>query len=83
MAGVGSVHIGKAFDRFGKIGDGLVSVAMFNAVPDTMLDVSFQHHLTGFVQRRFSRVDLGQHILARHVLIDHPVDRLNLADNFF
>ena len=56
---------------------------MLDAVPDTVLDVSLQHHLAAAVKGGFRRVDLGQHILAGDVLVDHPVNGLYLADDLF
>ena len=41
-----------------------------------------EHHLPAPVQRRFRGVDLGEHILAGHVLVHHAVDGLHLADYF-
>ena len=35
------------------------------------------------MQRGFGRIDLRKNILTRHVLVYHPVDCLNLPDNFF
>ena len=57
------LHIGESFHRFCEIFDGFVCVAMLDAVPDTVLDVSLQNDLTGFVQRRFCRTDLRKDIL--------------------
>ena len=45
-----SIHVGKALHRLGEILDGLVRVSVLDAVSDTVLDVSLQHHLARFVQ---------------------------------
>ena len=56
---------------------------MLDAVPDAVLDMPFQDHLAAAVQRGFGGVDLCQHILARHILVDHTVNRLHLPDDLF
>ena len=53
----------------------------YTHLPDAMLDVPLQNHLSHFVERRFRRIDLGQDILAGNVLLHHAVDSLDLADN--
>ena len=63
--------------------DGLISVPMLNAVPDAVLDVAFQNHLTGLVQGRLGGIDLGKNVFAGDILVDHAVNGLNLADNLF
>ena len=77
-----SLHIGEALHRLGEALNGLVGVAVLNAVPGTVLDMPLQHHLAAAVQRGLGSVDLGQYILAGHILVHHPVDGLNLADDF-
>src|SRR5699024_7110597 len=76
-------HIGKPLHRLGKAGDGLVRVPVLDAVPDAVLDVSFQHHLAAPVQGGLGGVDLAEHVLAGNILVDHPVDGLDLADDLF
>ncbi len=45
---------------FGEVGDGLVRVAVLEAIPDAVLDVPFQHHLGRPVEGGLGGVDLGQ-----------------------
>ena len=54
---------------------------MLDAVPDAVLQVALQHHLARLVQGGFGGVDLGQHVLAGHILVHHAVDGLDLADD--
>ena len=54
---------------------------MFDSVADAVLDVSLQHRLAASVEGEFGGVDLGQHILAGDVLVDHTVNGLDLADD--
>ena len=77
------LHIGKAFHCFGELFNGLVRVAVFDAVPDAMLDMSLQHHFAAAVQGRTRSVDLRENVLARNILVDHPVNGLNLTDDLF
>ena len=56
---------------------------MLDAVPDAVLDVAFQNHLTGLVQGRFGGVDLGENVFTGDILVDHAVDGLDLADDLF
>ena len=58
-------------------------LAVLDAIPDTVLDVAFQHHLPALVQGRLGRVDLGKDILAGNILVDHPVNGLHLPDDLF
>ena len=75
-------HIGKSLHCLGKAVDGLIGVAMLNAVPDTMADMSLQDHLAAAVECGFGRIDLRQNILTGDILIHHTVDRLHLPDDF-
>ena len=76
-------HIGKTFYCFRKALDGLICITMFNAIADTMFDMAFQHYFSAAVEGRFGSVDLGEHILAGNVLVNHTVNGLYLADYFF
>ena len=78
-----STHIGKPLHGLCKALNGLVRVPVLDPVPDTVLDVALQDHLSAAVERGFRGVDLGQHILARHVLVHHAVDGLYLSDDLF
>ena len=60
-----------------------IRIAMLNPIANTVLNVSFQDNLTGPMQGGFCCVDLGEDVFTGHILIDHPVDGLNLAYNFF
>ena len=55
---------------------------MFDAVADTVADMTLQNHLSCPVKGGFGSVDLGQHILSGDVLIHHTVNGLNLTDDF-
>ena len=59
-----SAHIREPFHGLGEVLNGLVGVAVLDAIPDTVLDVAFQHHLPALVQGRLGRVDLGKDVLA-------------------
>ena len=76
-------HVCKSLDGLGEVGDGLVGVAVLDAVADTVVDVPFQNDLSDLVQGGLGGVDLGEDVLAGDVLIDHAVDGLHLSDNFF
>ena len=54
---MGSAHVRKPFHRLGEAFDGLVRVAVLDAVADAMLDVSLQHDLAAAVQGGFRRID--------------------------
>ena len=56
---------------------------MLNAIADTVFDVPLKHDLSAAVKCRFGGVDLGEDILARYVLVDHPVNGLYLTNDFF
>ncbi len=78
-----SPHVGKPLYGFGKTLDGFVRISMFKTIPDTVLDVTLQHYLSTAVKGGFCGVDLSQNILAGDILVHHPVNSLNLPDNFF
>lgn len=69
-------------DRLGKIGYRLIRVAMLDPFPDTVIQVPFQNDLADLVQSAFCGVDLHQNIFARNVLVDHLIDRVDLAYDF-
>lgn len=48
-----------------------------------MMEVALQNDLSHSVERRFGRIDLGQHIFTGDILLHHTVNRLHLSDNFF
>ena len=76
-------HVCKPLDGLGEVGDGLLGVAVLDAVADTVVDVPFQNDLSDLVQGGLGSIDLGEDVLAGDVLIDHAVDGLHLSDNFF
>ena len=76
------LHISKALYRFGKFLDRRIRIAVFNAISDAVLDMPFQHNLPCFIESGFRGIDLRKDVLARNILINHPVDGLNLSDNF-
>ena len=78
-----SGHIRETFYCFCEIFNGLVRIAMLNAITDTVFDMSLQNHLAAAMQRRLRGIDLGQDILAGNILIDHAVNGLHLTDDFF
>ena len=55
---------------------------MFDPVADTVFEVAFKHHFSGFVEGGLCGVYLGEDILAGNVLVNHPVDGLDLSDDF-
>ena len=66
-----------------EIGNGLFCVSVLNPIPDTVPDMSLQHHFAAAVQGRARSVDLRENVLARNILVDHPVNGLNLTDDLF
>ena len=78
-----SGHIGKTLNCFGKVLNGFFGVAVFNAVAHAVLNMPFQHNLPYAVQCRFGGVNLHKNILAGHIFVNHSVNSLHLADNFF
>ena len=61
----------------------ITNIPMLNAVFYTMVYMTFQNNLAHFVKSGLCRVDLGEDILTGDIFVDHPVDRLNLSDDFF
>ena len=78
-----SGHIGKTLNCFGKVLNGFFCVAVFNAVAHAVLNMPFQHNLPYAVQCRFGGVNLHKNVLAGHIFVNHSVNSLHLADNFF
>ena len=76
-------HIGEPLHCLGEALDSLIRISMLDAVPDAVLDVAFQNHLTGLVQGRLGGIDLGKDVFAGDIFVDHAVDGLNLADDLF
>jgi hypothetical protein len=71
-------YAGKMLYGFGKAGYGFIGVAVFDAFPDTMLQMSLQNNLPHLMQGFFCGVYLNEEVLARDILIDHFVDCLYL-----
>ena len=44
-----SGHVGEAFHRLGKAFDGFICVSMFDAVADTVADMTLQNHLLSLI----------------------------------
>jgi hypothetical protein len=65
---------GKMLYGFGKVGYGLVGIAMFDAFPDAVVQVPLQNDLPRLVQGFFYGIYLNKNILAGDVLINHFVD---------
>ena len=72
-------HVGESLDGFGEAFDGLVGVAVLDAVAHAVLDMALEDNLSYFMKCRFCRIDLRQDILARHILI-HPYGRSPALD---
>jgi hypothetical protein len=64
---------------FGKIGYGLVGVAVFDAFFNAMAEVAFQNNLSGFMDGLFDGVYLNKNVLAGDILVNHLVYCLNLS----
>ncbi len=64
-------------------GDGLICVYVFNAITDTVPDMSFQNHFSAAVQGGFGGIDLRQNIFTRNIFINHAVNSLYLSQNLF
>ena len=76
-------HICKPLDRFCEAGDRLIHVTVFDAIPDTVINMPFEHDLSNLMKGRFGGVYLGEYILAGDIFIDHSVDCLYLSDDLF
>lgn len=76
-------HVGETFDGFCKAGNRRIRIAMLDSFADAMPDVPFEYDLSAGMQRGFCGVDLGENVLAGLVFVDHAVNRLNLAQDFF
>ena len=78
-----ALHVGKALHCLGETGYGLLRVPVLNAVAHAVTDVPFQHYLAHPVQGGFGSIDLGEDVFTGHVLVDHAVYGLYLAQNLF
>ena len=74
-----SAHVGKPLHGLGEFLNGLVGVAVLDAVAHAVLDMALEDNLSYFMKCRFYRIDLRQDILARHILI-HPYGRSPAPD---
>ena len=77
-----SDHVCKTFNSFCKFCNRFISVSVFDSVAYTVLNMALQNDLTRFVEGGFSSIDLRENVFARNVFINHPVDGLDLADDF-
>ena len=75
----GSGHVRKAFHGFGKVFDCLLSVAVFKAVADAVLDMPFQNDLSAFMQGGFGGVDLRKDIFAGDMATLDRVKNMEIA----
>ena len=74
-------HVRETLYRFGEVFNGFVCIAVFDAVPDTVLDVSLQNNLSAAVQGGFCGIDLRQNIFAGDILVDHAVAHAQLIED--
>ena len=70
------------FYRLGEFGYGLICVAVFDAVADAVVQMTFEDDLPDLVERLYRGVYLDQNILAGDILIHHFIDRVYLTDYF-
>ena len=75
------LHIRKPLHSLSKILNRLIRIPMLNTISHTMLDMPLKHNLPNLMQSRLRRIDLSQNILARNILIHHPIDRLHLPND--
>lgn len=75
-------HVREAFDRLREALYRLVRVAVLDTVAHTVVDVSLEDYLPDAVERGLRGVYLREHVLARDILVHHPVDGLYLPDDF-
>ena len=75
-------HVREAFDRLREAFYRLVRVAVLDAVAHAVVDVPLEDYLPDAVERGLRRVYLREHVLARDVLVHHPVDGFDLAYDF-
>jgi hypothetical protein len=68
--------------RFGKVGYGFVSVAVFDAFPDAMVQMTLQNDLPHLMQRAFYRVYLDKDVFAGDIFVNHFINPLNLTGDF-
>lgn len=73
----------KTLNGFREIFNCLIGVTVFDAIPDTVLDMPFQYNFSAAMERGFGGIDLRQYILAGDILVDHTVDSLYLSNDFF
>ena len=78
-----SIHICKALDCLCEVLDCLLCIPMFDAVPDTVLYMTFENNLAAAMKGRLCSVDLGEQIFAGNVLVHHTVNCLYLSNNLF
>jgi hypothetical protein len=75
-------HSRKMLNGFGKFGDGPFCVPMLDAFSNTMIQMTLQNHLSGFMQSPFGRIHLYQYILAGDILVNRLVNRFELPYDF-
>ena len=77
--GKASGHAGKMFDRSREVFNGLFRITMFDALADTVIQMSFQNQLSHLMQSGFDGIDLDQNIRTGNILIDHLIDGVELS----
>lgn len=67
--------------RLGKIRNRLFRVAVLDALPDTMVQMTLQNDLPHLMQGAFCGVDLDEDLFTGDVLIHHFVDGFDLPQD--
>lgn len=76
------LDVGKSFHCLGEFGNGLIGIAVLDAVADAMAYMSFQNNLACPVQGRLGGVNLREDVLAGNILVYHAVYSLDLSYDF-
>lgn len=71
------------FNSFGKVSNCLIDITVLYAFFDTVIKVTLQNDLTDFVKSPLGSVNLHKNIFTRDVLIDHPINSIDLTHDFF
>jgi hypothetical protein len=66
-------------DRFGKVRNRLIRVAVLNPLADTVVQVAFQDDLPDLMQCALCGIDLDKDILAGDIFVHHFINSLDLA----
>lgn len=76
-----SGHAGEVLNRFCKLGDGCIGIALGDAVAHAVLQVPFKDDLSCLMKSALGGINLHEDVLAGDILVNHAVDGLNLADD--